>query len=187
MHTSSLFCITFEVAVITVRTWVIVIVIIAVVKELAWWAVTSFKLEWCSLYAWSLVDVVVVGTESYLKCAGPSCETGCCFTGLLSGTGHCFAGLSFVTGRCFAGMSFGTGHCFARLSFGTERCFARLSFGSCKKLNVVIAGLLYGNKIVLLGFFGLWEACTPKTNALQLVKWKNTIHTRNTMSAFYLS
>ena len=37
--------------------------------------------------------------------------------------------------------------------------------------------------IVLLGVFGcLWEACTPKMNALQLVEWKERIHTQNSMS-----
>ncbi len=69
---------------------------------------------------------------------------------------------------------------------GTQSCSkcAGPLCGSCKKLEVAIAGPLFRNRIVLLGIFGLlWEACTPKTNELQLVEWKNTIHTRNAMSA----
>jgi hypothetical protein len=56
-------------------------------------------------------------------------------------------------------------------SFRTGSCSkcAGLSFGSCKKLEVAIAGLLFVNRIVLFGIFGLQETCTPKTNALQLV------------------
>ncbi len=133
-HLTSLI-VAFVIAVVIAGTWVIVAVIVAVVAGKAWGAVTSFKLEWRSLPACSQVDVVVIGTESCLKCAGPLC-----------GTGGCFAGLSF---------------------------------GSCKKLEVVIAGLLFVNWIVVLGVFGLlWEACTPKTNALQLVEWKKRIRTR---------
>ncbi len=75
----------------------------------------------------------------------------------------------------------------AGLSCGTGGCFAGLSFGSCKKLEAVIAGPLFVNWIVVLGIFGLiWEACTPKTNALQLVEWKERIHTRNVMSAKFV-
>ncbi len=59
---------------------------------------------------------------------------------------------------------------------------AGLSCGSCKKLGVAIAGPLFRNRLVLLGIFRLlWEACTPKMNALQLVEWKNLIHTKNMM------
>ncbi len=61
---------------------------------------------------------------------------------------------------------------------------AGLPCGSCKKLKVAIVGLLFRTRIVLLDVFGLlWDACTPKKNALQLVEWKDMIHTRNTMSA----
>ncbi len=49
------------------------------------------------------------------------------------------------TGHCFAGLSFGTGHCFAGLFL----------YGSCKKLEVVIAGPSFENRIVLLGIFRL--------------------------------
>ncbi len=122
-------CGTFVIAVVSAETLVIVAVIVAVIAEKAWGAVTSFKLEWWSLSAWSPVDAVVVGMNVCLKWAG-------------------------------------------------------LSFGRCKKLEVVIARPVFVNWIVLLGIFGLLqEACTPKTNALQLVEWKDTIHTRNMMSA----
>ncbi len=94
----------------------------------------------------------------------------------------------FGTGLCYAGLSlFGTGCCFAGLSFGSCKklyvLIAGLLSGSCKKLEVVIAWLLFVNWIVMLGVFGLWEACTPKTNALQCVEWKNIMYTRNAMSA----
>jgi hypothetical protein len=73
------------------------------------------------------------------------------------------------------------------LSFGSckklDVVIAGLLSGSCKKLEAVIAGLLFVNRIVLLDVFGLQKACTPKTKALQLVEWKNMIHTRNAMSA----
>ncbi len=128
-HLSSLSSFAFIIAVVIAGTLVIVAVIVAVIVEKAWEAMTSFKVEWQSLSAWSPVDDVVVGTNICLKYTGPSC-------------------------------------------------------GSCKKLEVAIAGPLFVNWIVLLGIFGfLWEACTPKTNALQLVEWKDMIHTRNTMSA----
>ncbi len=133
--------------------WICGAFVIAVVAEKAWELVMSFKMEWGLLLAWSPVDVVVIGMQI--------CK--------------------IVN---------------AELSFGTGCCYAGLSFGSCKKLEVIIAGpllrtgsclkcawLSFGSRIVLLGVFGLlWEACTPKTNALQLVEWKNTIHKRNVMS-----
>jgi hypothetical protein len=54
---------------------------------------------------------------------------------------------------------------------GTGHCFAGLSFGSYKKLEVVIAGQLFVNQIILLGVFGLCqEGGTTKTIALQLVE-----------------
>jgi hypothetical protein len=40
--------------------------------------------------------------------------------------------------------------------------------------------------LILLGVFGLWNACTPKMNALQLVEWKERIHARNVMSAKFV-
>jgi hypothetical protein len=62
----------------------------------------------------------------------------------------------------------------AEPSFGSCKklnvLIAGLLFGSCKKLEVVIAGLLFVNRIILLGVFGLQKACIPKTNALQLVE-----------------
>ncbi len=134
--------------------WICGAFVIAVVAEKAWGLVTSFKIEWRLLLAWNPVDVVVIGMQiCKIINAESSFETGCCFAGL--------------------------------------------TFGSCKKLEVIIAGPLlrtwsclkctersFWSRIILLGIFGLiWEACTLKTNALQLVEWKNTIHTRNRMSA----
>ncbi len=59
------------------------------------------------------------------------------------------------------------------LSFGSCKklkvVIAGLLSGSCKKLEVVIAGPLFVKRNVLLGVFGLQGACTPKMNALQLV------------------
>jgi hypothetical protein len=43
-------------------------------------------MEWQSLSAFSQVDVVVIRTESCLKCAGLLCGTGCCFAELSFGS-----------------------------------------------------------------------------------------------------
>ncbi len=103
-HSTSLI-VAFEIAVVIAGTWVIVAVIVAVLAGKTWWAVMSFKLEWRSLSACSPVDVVVIGTESYLKCAGPLC-----------GTGGCFAGLSFGSCKKLEVV-------IAEKSFGTESLF----------------------------------------------------------------
>ncbi len=62
-------CGIFVVALLVAETRVIVTVIVSDVMvevnvaEKAWGAVKSIKLEWWSLYAWSPVDVVVVGMQ----------------------------------------------------------------------------------------------------------------------------
>ncbi len=112
----------------------------------------------CLTVVYSPVDALVVGVVMSFKVEWWSLSACCLVDAVVVGGGMSFKMEWRSMSACIPVDAV------VVVTWSCSKC-TRPLFGSCKKLEVVVAGPLFVNWIVLLGIFGLLrEACTPKTN-----------------------